>query len=359
MPGTKNPVEEIEVDLSQLFVGATCEEGPSENAEFLPITEGAIKNWTADYLPLEGNFSKFEGISDTEEEFESISRDLKQYEEKPKPNLEETEIINIGTKTETEEVKVSIHLNRKQKEEMIEFLMLFQDVFAWSYDDMPGISTDIVVHMLPTDPNFLPVKQKPRKFKPEMNLKIKEQIVKQLNAKIIMVSHYPIWLSNLVPVPKKSGEVRSDAFRLKNAGATYQRTMTTLFHDMIHKEMEVYVDDIIIKSKKVEDHFVDLKKLFERSRKYNLKLNPAKCAFGAPAGKLLGFIVSKKGIEIDPAKIKTIRDMPIPKCQKDVKSFLGKINFIGRFIAQLTSTCEPLFKLLKKNAPMDWNEDCQ
>ena len=136
--------------------------------------------------------SEIQNESDTEEEFESISRDLKQYEEKPKPNLEETEIINIGTKTEVKEVKVSIHLNKKQKEEMIEFLMLFQDVFAWSYDDMPGISTDIVVHRLPTDPNFLPVKQKPRKFKPEMSLKIKEQIVKQLNAKIIMVSHYPI-----------------------------------------------------------------------------------------------------------------------------------------------------------------------
>ncbi|XP_027083542.1 uncharacterized protein [Coffea arabica] len=148
-------------------------------------------------------------------------------------------------------------------------------------------------------------------------------------------------------------------FGLKNTGATYQRTMTTLFHDMIHKEIEVYVDDIIIKSKKAEDHLIDLRKLFERLRKYNLKLNPAKCAFGAPAGKLLGFIVSKKGIELDPAKIKAIRDMPVPKTQKDVKSFRGKINFIGRFIAQLTATCEPLFKLLKKNVPLHWNGECQ
>ncbi|XP_027151834.1 uncharacterized protein LOC113751886 [Coffea eugenioides] len=93
-------------------------------------------------------------------------------------------------------------------------------------------------------------------------------------------------------------------FGLKNAEVTYQQTMTTLFHDMILKEMEVYVDNIIIKSKKVEDHLVDLKKLFERLRKYNLKLNPAKCAFGAPASKLFGLIVSKKGIEIDLAKIK-------------------------------------------------------
>ena len=88
-------------------------------------------------------------------------------------------------------------------------------------------------------------------------------------------------------------------FGLKNAETTYQRTMTTLFHDMIHKEVEVNVDDIIIKSKKVENHLIDLKKLFEKLRKYNLKLNPVKCAFRALAGKLLGFVVSKKGIEID------------------------------------------------------------
>ncbi|XP_071928040.1 uncharacterized protein [Coffea arabica] len=110
---------------------------------------------------------------------------------------------------------------------------------------------------------------------------------------------------------------------------------------------------------RTKDHLDDLRKLFERLRKYSLKLNPAKCAFGAPAGKLLGFIVSKRGIEIDPAKIKAIREMPVPKTQKDVKSLLGKINFIGRFIAQLTATCEPLFKLLRKNVPLYWNEECQ
>ena len=119
------------------------------------------------------------------------------------------------------------------------------------------------------------------------------------------------------------------------------------------------MDDIIIKSKKAEDHLIDLKKLFERLRRYNLKLNPAKYAFGAPTGKLLGFIVSKKGIEIDPTKIKAIREMPVPKTQKDVKSFLGKINFIGRFIAQLTSICESLFKLLNKNLSLYWSEECQ
>ena len=81
-------------------------------------------------------------------------------------------------------------------------------------------------------------------------------------------------------------------FRLKNAGATYQRAMVTLFHDMMHKEIEVYVDDMIAKSQGEDDHVINLKKLFERLRKFQLKLNLVKCTFGATSEKLLGFVVS-------------------------------------------------------------------
>ena len=76
-------------------------------------------------------------------------------------------------------------------------------------------------------------------------------------------------------------------FGLKNAGATYQRAIVTLFHDMMHKEIEVYVDDMIAKSQREDDHVINLKKLFERLRKFQLKLNPIKCTFGAISRKLL------------------------------------------------------------------------
>ena len=92
-------------------------------------------------------------------------------------------------------------------------------------------------------------------------------------------------------------------FGLKNAGTTYQRAMVTLFHNMMHKEIEVYVDDMIAKSQREDNHMINLKKLFERLSKFQLKLNPAKCTFGATSEKLLGFMVSKKGIEIDPNKV--------------------------------------------------------
>ena len=101
-------------------------------------------------------------------------------------------------------------------------------------------------------------------------------------------------------------------FSLKNARVTYQRAMVTLFHDMMHKEIEVYVDDLIAKSWENESRVENLRNLFERLRKFQLKLSPAKCTFDATSEKLLGFIVNKKGIEVDLDKIKAIQNLPPP-----------------------------------------------
>lgn len=149
------------------------------------------------------------------------------------------------------------------------------------------------------------------------------------------------------------------SFGLKNVGATYMRAMTTLFHDMVHKEIKVYVDDVILKSKKGSDHLDDLQYFFERLQRYNLKLNPMKYAFSVPTKKILGFIISRKGIELDTSKIKAFQDLPPPRTKKDVMNFLGRINYISRFIAQSTITCEPIFKQLKKDATVGWTEECQ
>ena len=118
---------------------------------------------------------------------------------------------------------------------------------------------------------------------------------------------------------------------IKNAGAT-MRAMTTIFYNMIHKEIEVYVDDVMIKSREGSDHLTCLRKFFDRLYRYSLKLNPTKCAFGVPAKKLLGFIVSRKGIDLDPSKIKATQELPLPKTRKEVMSFLGRLNYISRFI---------------------------
>ena len=115
-------------------------------------------------------------------------------------------------------------------------------------------------------------------------------------------------------------------FGLINAGATYQRTAQTLLHDMMHKEVEFYVDDMLVKSKEREDHVTNLRKFFTRIRQYKMRLNPAKCAFGVTSGKLLGHVISRRGIEIDPTKIKAISEMAPPKTLNEIRSFLGQVQ---------------------------------
>ena len=148
-------------------------------------------------------------------------------------------------------------------------------------------------------------------------------------------------------------------FGLKNAGETYQHAMVALFHDMIHHEIEVYMDDMIARSQKEEEHLDHLQKLFERLKKYKLRLNPNKCTFGVRSGKLLGFVVSNKGIEVDPSKVKAIQEIPAPRTEKEVRGFLGRLNYIARFISHLTATCESIFKLLKKDQVVKWNDEFQ
>ena len=138
-------------------------------------------------------------------------------------------------------------------------------------------------------------------------------------------------------------------FGLKNAGAIYQRAATTLFHDMMHKEVEVYVDDMMVKSETWEGHFEALDKFLARLEKYNLRLNPKKCVFRVTSRKLLGHIVSERGIEVDPDKIKAIQEMLVPKIEKDVRGFIRKLQYISRFIAKLTMICDSIFKHLRKN----------
>ena len=89
-----------------------------------------------------------------------------------------------------------------------------------------------------------------------------------------------------------------------------------------------------------------------------MRLNPKKCTFGVTSGKLLGHIVSERGIEVDPENIKAILDMPASRTEKEIRGFLGILQYISRFIARMTDICEPIFRLLMKNHPTVWNDNC-
>ncbi|KAG9458146.1 hypothetical protein H6P81_002654 [Aristolochia fimbriata] len=143
-------------------------------------------------------------------------------------------------------------------------------------------------------------------------------------------------------------------FGMKNAGATYQRAMQKIFDDFLHKFVECYVDDVVVKTKSRDDHLKDLRAVFERLRRYQLKMNPLKCAFGVSSGKFLGFVVRHRGIEIDQNKIDAIQQMPEPKTLSELKSLQGHLAYIRRFISNLAGRCQPFSHLMKKDTPFEW-----
>ncbi|KAL5568504.1 hypothetical protein UlMin_025079 [Ulmus minor] len=125
---------------------------------------------------------------------------------------------------------------------------------------------------------------------------------------------------------------------------------------MIHDFVEDYVDDLVVKSKRATDHVVHLQKVFGRYRKYKLKMNPKKCTFGVNTGKFLGVIVHREGITVDEAKAAAIREMPSPKNQDQLRTLIGKVSYLRRFIPGLAELTSPMTKLLKKDVPGETHE---
>uniref|UniRef100_A0A2N9INC7 RNA-directed DNA polymerase n=1 Tax=Fagus sylvatica TaxID=28930 RepID=A0A2N9INC7_FAGSY len=337
---------------------------------------------------------------DAVDQTESTARRMKESTtaESNLTSKEELEVIDLSDNPDiTKPVSISKSLSAKERKCLIDLLHEYKDVFAWDYHEMPGIDPGLVAHSLNVEPGTRPVVQPMRTFHTEVEAQITQEVKKLLAAGFIKPIQHPRWLSNIVPVKKKNGQIRccvdfrnlnkacpkdefplpnmdllidsaaghamfsfmdgfsgynqirmstrdaeKTAFRtpignfyytvmpfgLKNAGATYQRTMTAMFHDMMHKEIEDYVDDIVVKSKKREDHLGILRKVFDRCRLYKLKMNPLKCAFGVSAGKFLGFLVHNRGIDVDPAKASAVATMKAPTSHKELKKLSREIEFL-------------------------------
>ena len=342
---------------------------------------------------------------------------------------EELEEVNLGFGSQGPRlISISASLIEKEKSELILLLKEFKDIFAWDYSEMPRLDPRLVVHMLNVDPEAKPVAQPARIFHTEIEGQIVKEVQKLLAARFIKPIQHLRWLSNIVPVKKKNGQIRccvyfrnlnraclkdefplpnmdflidsavgstmfsfmddfsgynqfrmaprdaeKTAFRtpmgnfyytmmpfgLKNVGATYQRAMTAIFHDMMHRQLEGYVDDIVVKSSKREEHFHVLKRVFERCRTFKLRMNPLKCAFVVSSGKFLGFLVYSRGIDVDLAKATAIATIRPPAMVKKLKSFLGKVSYIRRFIPGSALITSAFTKLLKKGQNFEWGETQQ
>jgi hypothetical protein len=149
------------------------------------------------------------------------------------------------------------------------------------------------------------------------------------------------------------------SFGLKNAGATYQRAIQMCFADQLHRNVEAYVDDVVVKTRNPEGLIADLEETFNSLRRFRWKLNPTKCVFGVPSGKLLGFIINNREIEANPEKITAITDMEAPATIKDVQKLTGCMAALNRFISRLGERVLPFFKLLKRQDKFQWTEEAE
>jgi hypothetical protein len=146
-------------------------------------------------------------------------------------------------------------------------------------------------------------------------------------------------------------------FSLKNTGATYQRLVNKMFQAQIGRNMEVYVDDMLVKSAESITHIDDLHEAFGILKQYGMKLNPTKCAFGVSSGKFLGYMVSSRGIEENPKKIQAVLEMQSPKSTKQLQQLTGRLAALNRFISRSTDKCLHFFKILRK--AFEWTTKCE
>ena len=148
--------------------------------------------------------------------------------------------------------------------------------------------------------------------------------------------------------PVKNYHYKVMSFGLKNAESTYQRMMTRMFKSQLGKNIEIYIDDMVVKSKMVSDHLGDLGIIFEILRKYKLRLNASKCSFAVGSGKFLGYMVTHRGIEVNPDQIKAINNLQSPRNPKEVQKLTGMATALNRFISRSTDRCRPFFLLINK-----------
>ncbi|CAL1400208.1 unnamed protein product [Linum trigynum] len=324
-------------------------------------------------------------------------------------------------------VRISAEAPAEMKERLIALLKEFAELFAWSAMEMPGVKPETAVHRLAVEEGRRPVQQKRRNLSPEKEAALRVEVDKLMGANLVEETSYVTWLSNVVFVPKPSGDwrmcvdytslnkacptdaypmpridllvdstayhemlsfvdmfsgyhqipmaeedrpkmafmtpfgnfcYRVMAFGLKNAGATYQRMVNNVFQQQIGRNVEAYVDDLIVKSRKREDHIGDLRETFQAMRAHRLQLNPLKCVFGAEAGKFLGFMITKRGIEANPKQVDAILKLTPPKTPKEVQGLAGRLAALGRFIPRSADRAAPFFRTLKKAARFQWTTEC-
>ncbi|GKU87836.1 hypothetical protein SLEP1_g2170 [Rubroshorea leprosula] len=323
--------------------------------------------------------------------------------------VEDVEEVLVDDKDPSRKTQIGTRLNLEEKAELIAFLRANNDVFAWTSTDMPGIPNSAIkeevekllqagfvrkVDYCEWVANPILVKKANDKWRmcidyTNLNhaypkdcypMPSIDKLVEAAsgNERLSLLDAY--FGYHQVPMAPEDEEKTSFyagdeiycyvmmPFGLKNAGATYQKMVTIVFRAQIGKNLEVYVDDIVVKSRKAEDHLADLDETFNNLRKNRMRLNSTKCIFGVESGNFLGFMVSRRGIEVNPEKIRAIAEMEPPKSIKDIQRLTGRVAALHRFISKSADKCLPFFKIMRPAAQKDesgkqkkfeWSQECQ
>ncbi|GKV32500.1 hypothetical protein SLEP1_g41100 [Rubroshorea leprosula] len=323
--------------------------------------------------------------------------------------VEDVEEVPIDDRDPNRKTQIATRLSTEERAELIAFLRANNDVFAWTSADMPGIPPSAIKEevekllqagfvrkvdycewvanpVLVTKANgkwqmcidYTNLNQAcPKDCYPMPSI---DKLVEAAsgNERLSLLDAYSEY--HQVPMALEDEEKTSFyagdeiycyvmmPFGLKNAGATYQKMVTIVFRAQIGQNLEVYVDDIVVKSLKAEDHLADLEETFNNLKKNRMRLNPAKCIFGIESGKFLGFMISWRGIEVNLEKIRAITEMEPPKSVKDIQRLTRRVAALHRFISKLADKCLPFFKIMRSTAQKDesgkkkkfeWNQECQ
>ncbi|KAG9454478.1 hypothetical protein H6P81_007382 [Aristolochia fimbriata] len=294
------------------------------------------------------------------------------FKEGGQSTVDELKKVNLGTTEDPRPTFLSASLSAEEVVEYMSLLHEYRDIFAWNYTEMPGLNPRVAVHKLAVHPFVRP------------------EVDKLIAANFIREVKYPSWIANIVPVKKKTGQIRVcvdfrdlntacpkddfplpitelmvvattghealsfmdrssgynqiwmdpkdeelTAFRtpkgifcfkvmpfgLKNAGATYQRAMQNIFDDFLHKRVECYVDDLVVKTEQRSDHLLDLRAVFERLRRLQLKMNSLKCAFGSPRANSWDSLCITEELKSTKQKSMQFKKCRSPETSSNSKAF--------------------------------------
>ncbi|GJU49591.1 reverse transcriptase domain-containing protein [Tanacetum coccineum] len=310
--------------------------------------------------------------------------------------LEEKIRVAIHPKYPEQTIAIGSTLTKKGRKELCTLLGQNLDVFVWKPADMSGVPRHTVEHRLNISEGCSPVRQKKRGQASERNKAIQEEVEKLVDAGIMKEVHYHNWLSNPVMVKKHDGSWRmcvdfkdlnkaclqdgyplpemvwrveslcgypfKYAIWLKNAGATYQRLVDKAFQRQIGRNLEVYFDDLVIKSHTEEEIIRDIAETFKTLRQINMKLNPKKCSFGMQKGMFLGYKVNTDGLKVCSDKADAVLSLPSSRCLKDVQKLNGKLASLNRFLSKSAEKSLPFFKTLKKctkKSDFQWTQEAE